>query len=229
MLEGSGTVILHDRVGTGRTPFREGGPDTLAKQADDLRRVIEAAGRGPAVILAQSFGGPVSVQLAVDHSEVVAGLVLLDISPFNDARIMGSMRHYRSMPRLFENRLVNPVYKAVVRRIIKSKLKSRKSTPALERAIEEMLDTAQLRSLAALTLDIAHQAARLHHRLISNPCSIKGVTVTADRKQGHSVRRAHEQIAQMTGTKFEMWEGTSHVLHLERPERVAAAVLQVLA
>lgn len=50
--------------------------DTLDRLARDMERVLGAAGAGPAVVVGQSLGGAVAMQLAFRFPERVTGLVL---------------------------------------------------------------------------------------------------------------------------------------------------------
>ncbi|MEM1148402.1 MAG: alpha/beta hydrolase [Pseudomonadota bacterium] len=70
-------VLMVDRPGHGHSE-RLNAAETLAvqaKQAADVLRVL--APDEPAVIVGHSFGGAVALRLALDHPELVKGLVLL--------------------------------------------------------------------------------------------------------------------------------------------------------
>ena len=61
----------------GASPATESGYDT-ATAADDVAAVIEAAGAGPCIVVGQSWGGNIAIELAARHPSTVAGLALVD-------------------------------------------------------------------------------------------------------------------------------------------------------
>jgi len=75
-------IVSLDRPGTGRAAST--GPATLTTGADAAAAALRETGCAPAVVLGQSLGGAVAMQLAIDHPDVVSGLVLIDPTPFND-------------------------------------------------------------------------------------------------------------------------------------------------
>lgn len=71
-------ACAYDRAGLGWSA-RQRGPKTAAVAASQLREVLTAAGVAPPwVIVSHSFGGYVALQLALDHADEIAGLVLVD-------------------------------------------------------------------------------------------------------------------------------------------------------
>ncbi|MBX3023501.1 alpha/beta fold hydrolase [bacterium] len=69
-------VLTWDLRGHGRSA-PDPGPCTIADLADDLRRVLDAAGIERAVVLGHSAGGVVAMRFAIDHPARTAGLVLV--------------------------------------------------------------------------------------------------------------------------------------------------------
>jgi len=68
---------MMDRPGHGHSE-RPDKAETLAVQAEQAAGVLRALAPGePAIVVGHSFGGAVSLRLALDHPELVAGLVLL--------------------------------------------------------------------------------------------------------------------------------------------------------
>ncbi len=68
-------AIFVDRPGCGHTDRKQG--DNLAAQANMVAGLIEALELEKPIIVAQSYGTSVALQLALDHSEAISGLVLL--------------------------------------------------------------------------------------------------------------------------------------------------------
>ncbi|MGA4803365.1 alpha/beta fold hydrolase [Streptomyces lavendulocolor] len=70
------TVVTYDPRGTGRSPRTDGAARTAPEEhADDVRRVIEALGRGPVDLFASSGGAVNALALVARHGEPVATLV----------------------------------------------------------------------------------------------------------------------------------------------------------
>ena len=70
-------VLMMDRPGHGHSE-RPDDAETLAVQAEQAAGVLHALAPGEkAIVVGHSFGGAVSLRLALDHPELVDGLVLL--------------------------------------------------------------------------------------------------------------------------------------------------------
>lgn len=71
-------MIAYDRPGMGRSTHRPAGSQTLAVQAETAADVIRAhAGGKKVIVVGHSYGGAVALRVAMDHPELVQGLVLL--------------------------------------------------------------------------------------------------------------------------------------------------------
>ena len=76
-------VCSYDRFGTGSSDPPPA-PQTFATQAHDLRNALTALGEpGPFVVVGHSFGGDVAVTFTSLYRSEVAGLLLLEASPWN--------------------------------------------------------------------------------------------------------------------------------------------------
>lgn len=71
-----GVHRLFDQPGFGKTPMLQEGAGT-ADYADALAAELEAIGGGPHVFVGHSFGGRVSVQMAVRHPHLVKAIILI--------------------------------------------------------------------------------------------------------------------------------------------------------
>jgi pimeloyl-ACP methyl ester carboxylesterase len=77
-LGGKYRLLAYDRPGMGRSTRRPADAANLAVQADTAADVIRAEHPdGPVVVMGHSYGGAVALRLALDHPELVSGLVLL--------------------------------------------------------------------------------------------------------------------------------------------------------
>jgi pimeloyl-ACP methyl ester carboxylesterase len=87
-LTGDARVCFYHRPGDGDTEPPDG-PRTAAEDAADLHELLAAAGIDtPAVLVAHSYGGLISVIAAATHPEETAGVVLVDGSQPNAEQAM---------------------------------------------------------------------------------------------------------------------------------------------
>ncbi|MCB9993650.1 MAG: alpha/beta hydrolase [Hyphomicrobiaceae bacterium] len=79
-------LILLDLKGRGRSPYRSRAEDysTVADSAD-LAHLLDALGIERAVVFGQGHGGHVAMNLAINHHRLLAGMILLDAGPTQDA------------------------------------------------------------------------------------------------------------------------------------------------
>ena len=70
-------VIALDRPGSGYSTRADDGDASLRAQAQMIAACLDALDVGPALVVGHSLGGAVSLALALDHPERVAGLALL--------------------------------------------------------------------------------------------------------------------------------------------------------
>jgi len=72
-------VIAYDRAGLGSSdPDLGPGPPTVDRQVGDLAAVIRQTGAAPCVVVGHSWGGLLTELLAAHHPDLVCGLVLVD-------------------------------------------------------------------------------------------------------------------------------------------------------
>ncbi|MDY0912256.1 alpha/beta hydrolase [Rathayibacter festucae] len=76
-------VILYDRPGAAGSDVVGG----LSDATDAIHGMLAGLTARPVVVIGQSLGGAVTLLLARDHPEDVAGLVLLDPTPVNDVEL----------------------------------------------------------------------------------------------------------------------------------------------
>lgn len=69
-------VVAPDLPGFGRTPL-SGRVPTMEASADVVAAVVRDLGAGPATIMGNSMGGPVALQVAARHPDLVARVVLV--------------------------------------------------------------------------------------------------------------------------------------------------------
>jgi pimeloyl-ACP methyl ester carboxylesterase len=74
------TVIAVDLPGHGQTPAPANGQFDLDVIADELAALLEAEHATPAIVIGHSLGGALSAHLAERHAQLVAALVVVDMS-----------------------------------------------------------------------------------------------------------------------------------------------------
>lgn len=110
-------------------------PDTYADLAASAASVARAQGVGRCLLLAESFGGAVALQMALDHPELVAGLL-----------IVNSFAYYPERLRLALARGVSPVVPPALfdlgrRWFASSQLFGRREDPAAIAAFQALSGT----------------------------------------------------------------------------------------
>ena len=210
------SVILYERQACGR---RSDEPvPSPTQQTAELAAVIRKVSDRPAIVVAQSLGGPVALQLALDAPDVVRALVLLDPTPANDltvCRQAGKVFSWAERPGM------SAIFRAMTRSTMRKQVPP--GSPAIERARADML-TLEPRPTTAMLLKWIDEFPRLCSRLRDRG-NVHGVLVTADRRPSSRVRRAHEELAAVSGLELECWPGTSHVMHLQATDRIVDLVM----
>jgi len=178
--------------------------------SDHARWLAETTGlnRGePVVVVAHSLGGLVALRLALDEPDAVAGLLLLDPSPLMPAALLPA----RALQALAALRS-GATY--LGRRGRRSAVAAR-SVPT------------SIRLLWYLVLDGGPLAADLAAGRLA---PIPTIVVSAgEHTPDSATRRTHERLVSwIAGAKLEVWEGTTHPLHIEQPSSVAEAALALL-
>lgn len=215
-------IVLVDRPGTGRAIAT--GPATMAGGADVCALVLRETGCAPAVVVGQSLGGAVAVQLAIDHPEVVRGLVLIDPTPFNDAL---TCWFARSLLEVLAAPTRLPRVGTHIERVLWRSLAVgvNPSDDEARASLDVLMRSASLAATARAVRTLVSDGGALTTRLRPLDCPV--VLLTAERRSGHRVRRAHEQMARSLGGRLEAWPGAAHVEHLRNPDEIAELVKMV--
>ncbi|WP_290056383.1 alpha/beta fold hydrolase [Amycolatopsis solani] len=213
-------VVVHDRPGTGTSTV----DGSLAGAAAHLASLVERLGLGPVVVVGQSLGGAVGVLLARHRPDLVAGLVLLDPTPVNDARACASLERMTTvLGRLSAVPGLRVVLAKALRAAALRTARGRDLRPDCAAALERTADL-DIPTLARAVHGLTALALRE-----SDLPRFPAVVVTADRKPDHAVRRAHERLATAFGARLVSWPGATHSVHLDRPDEVLATVRELVA
>jgi pimeloyl-ACP methyl ester carboxylesterase len=217
-------VVTVDRPGTGRNAGS--GRATLAGGAAAWAEALREVSSEPALVVGQSLGGAVAVQLAVDHPDLVAGLVLLDPTPFDDAKLLRlTTALFRVLGLPGRVPVVGPRIDGAMWGLMSRDLGT--LTPAARASYQAMVGSGTLSQTAAAIQTLAPEGEALRARL--RRLDVPVVLVTADRKPGHRVRAWHEQLADTLGGRVTSWPGCVHAMQLKDPDTTNALVMDVLA
>jgi pimeloyl-ACP methyl ester carboxylesterase len=214
-------VVLLDRPGTG-TSTVEG---CLADAADAVHAMLAELGVGPVVAIGQSLGGVVATLLARDHPDDVAGLVLLDASPVNDAALARKLEQsMRSTLRLLRVPFAERALRATLRATSRRSIARHGMGPAEAAAMMTMaeVDMRRLGRAAAGLEEIAREFSE------SQLPRVPAAVVTADRKPDSGMHRAHGRLADALGAPLLSWPGAEHSVHLTHPAEVLEACRTVV-
>jgi pimeloyl-ACP methyl ester carboxylesterase len=168
-----------------------------------LAGAVRRDGDDPVVVVGHSLGALVALRLALDHRELVAGLLLLDPSP----PIFGLL-----LPR--------PLLRlaGMLRRLVRRS--SRRPVPP-PRALSF---ATRVRWYMSATFPLAADLT------VTDLGGIPTVVVSAGEHQRESLfGRSHARLTDaIPGARLEVWSDTTHGLHAERPHDVAAGALALL-
>jgi pimeloyl-ACP methyl ester carboxylesterase len=212
-------VVVVDRPGTGQALGN--GQATLPGGSAACAEVLRDLDAGPALVVGQSLGGALAVQLAIDHPELVSGLVLLDPTPFNEPSVLKLLG---PLTRVLFGPVRLPVLGPRFLRLVSGRSKAKDDLA--RNAIDQMLTDGTLAATGASVRTLLAEGAALTARL--NKLDVPVVLLTADRKPSHKVRRAHERMAEALGARIVTWPDAVHAEHFREPQKVTDLVLSVL-
>jgi pimeloyl-ACP methyl ester carboxylesterase len=224
-------VVLFDRPGCGHSERPRGQPWTPEKQAEVLITAFRQLGLERPIVLGHSWGTLVALAMALEHPEMVGGLVLTsgyyfptprtDVPLFGPTGIplIGDVLRYTFSPLL--GRLLAP---KMVR-----KLFAPRQVPERFRAgfpLEMSLRPKQLRATGEDSLAMVPWAASAAPRYGKLRLPVAILNGEEDRIVDPA-RQAERLRDAIPGSTLELLPGIGHMLHHAAPERVTAAVRRV--
>jgi pimeloyl-ACP methyl ester carboxylesterase len=221
-LAGTHRVVLVDRQGTGRAVGL--GPATLPSGSAAYAEVLRELGAGPALVVGQSLGGALALQLAVDHPDLVSGLVLIDPTPVNSPK---TLRTLGPLVKILMGPCGLPVIGPRLEGFITRRTGKVADDPLVHEAIEAMVAGRALWWTTKAVGTLPAEGAALTQRL--GKLGVPVVLLTADRKPTHEIRRAHEELVDAVGGSIVSWPGAVHAEHHRDPQKVTDLVLSALA
>jgi len=239
LLTGRSRVLAPDLIGFGRTPLA-GRPARIRANQRLLARFLDEVVGGPVVLVANSMGGLISLLVAAEHPERVAGLVLVDpaVPRPRGVRLDREVRlgfTAFAIPGLGERVLAHRRSRLGAERLVADVLRiccvdSARVAPEVvaamcaltqERNALKGSDAAFLAAARSLLLALARPGPYLR--------VVQSVTAPTLLLQGDGDRLvplgASQAIARARPSwTFQVLDGLGHVPHLEDPQRFAAAV-----
>ena len=110
LLSATHRLVAYDRPGMGLSADRPANADTLKVQAEVAAGVIDAMEMERPIVIGHSLGGAIALRLALDHPELVSGLVLIGAPAYEWPGSVAWHYHMSDMP------LVGPVFNHVLSR-----------------------------------------------------------------------------------------------------------------
>jgi pimeloyl-ACP methyl ester carboxylesterase len=214
-------VVLYDRPGTVSSDVAGG----LADATSAIHSTLAELGTGPVVVIGQSLGGAVALLLARDHPEDVAGLVLLDPTPVNDAKLVAQAERTAHVAgRLSTVPGFGWALTALVRSSAERSVKRHAMSPGAAAAMRKMAEV----DLPRLSESAAGLGALAEGFDESQLPRVPAAVLTADRKDTSAVRAAHQRLATALDTPLLSWPRAEHQVHLSHPDQVLEASRAVL-
>lgn len=227
-LQGRYRLTAYDRPGHGFTTDRPPGAETLAVQAAVAADVIRSQGLERPIVLAHSWGGAVALRLALDHPDLVGGLVLIAPVAYEWPGGLSWHLHWSGNPvagPLFNHVLTRPFAGAAVRSGMESAFAP---APVPEGYFEaaSVARAADPRSLRSNGLDLLTskrevKAQQDRYPQIAVPVAIlagDGDTVVYTDIHARGLARSLPDV------RLEVLEGVGHLPHESSPGTLASLV-----
>lgn len=225
-------VYALDRPGHGHSPARAGS-HRLQAQAEASAAFIEAQIAGPAIVVAHSLGAAGAVRLALDHPQLVAGLVL--IAPATHPYPGDNAWHARLAAAPIAGPLFARLAVPLAGPLMAQRAIANTFAPApvpqcyaRETGVGLLFRPKTFRVNAREVIATQREFAAQYWRYdeIEQPC----VILTADKDRVVSPRIHAQALAQaLPRAELVTIPGAGHMPHRVRPEAAAAAVRRVAA
>jgi pimeloyl-ACP methyl ester carboxylesterase len=226
-----GTVIAYDRTGFGLserpTNWQGKNPYSSETQVELATGLLDHFKVGKAILVGNSAGGTVAMQVALDHPERVAGLILVDPAVYRGGGAPGWLKPILATPQM---RRIGPLF---TRQILKFNPKLLKLTwhdaeliPPEVLALYQKPFLVENWDKALWEFTIANGKHDLVGRLAEFTLPTLVITGDDDRivPTSYSIRLAGD----MPNSSLKVITNAGHVPHEEKPEQFMEAVTQYL-
>ncbi len=224
-------VIVFDRPGYGFSERPRGRAWTPSAQARLLAKAFRGLGIERPVVVGHSWGALVAMALAVEHPTAIRGIVLLGGYFFPSPRLDVALASIPAIPVLGD--LLRHTVAPFLGRLLAPGLIAKVFTPAPVPAafaafpVELSLRPSQLRASAEESAMMVPAAAALSRRYREIAVPVAVVAGTGDRIVDfhRQSERLHRELARCA---IDPVTGAGHMIHHQAPQRVLAAIDEVL-
>ncbi|MEP7217283.1 MAG: alpha/beta hydrolase [Bacteroidota bacterium] len=221
-LGGEYRCIAYDRRGYARSPLPAG--ESIGSEANDAAALLDLLGAAPAMIVGHSLGGVIALELAVEHPNLVAGLLLIE--PPLHARLQRrpDLAAVRAMISVHVLRLLGS-RRAGAERFLRwayaadPLIGGYEHMPGVARAAEENYETI----LHELGLGTGEHLTAERLGSIAVPATV----LLGDRTADGMRRLVTDAAAMIPGTELRVVAGASHGLHITHPDGFIDAIRSV--
>ena len=229
-------IISWEYRGHGGQPAPQEMEISVSQFADDAHAVWEAAGTGPAVVVGLSFGVQVALEIWRRHPECVKALVLICGTPGHPLdRVTKNSLLRRSLISLVQELAHLPGVSGTLLSFLRSRIGLRVarelaylSGGAHRDACPPEVLEGLFKHVAAMSPDLiaATVAAYLEHDAndMLDTITVPTLIVAADRDQLTPVSIAERMRRTISTSKLVVFRGHSHLVQVERPREVHAAI-----
>lgn len=200
-------ILLIDLPGHGSTPFAEGPSETLRSYADCIQSLTAETISGPFVIIGHSLGGAITLRIALDAPGGLSGIVLVCTAAVHPmaGTIADWLRdnHAKAVQKICRDFLYRRGTRADLVKL---------SIADLSRGVEEIL----------LNDMVIASCCDLRSELPS--IEIPAFVVAAEQDRLCPPEHSHYLAEQIPGAKIEIIEDVAHMVMIERPDKLIAAI-----
>ncbi|WP_269930088.1 alpha/beta fold hydrolase [Aminobacter sp. HY435] len=225
-------LIALDRPGSGYSTRPAGFAGTLTEQAELVRQFIEAMGLEKPLVVGHSLGGAVALTLALEHPEIISGLVLLSPLTHLETEVRPEFRslYVRSgwQRRLLANTVWVPTSLKYAPRTLAFVFGPRQPTKDYATVggglsgLRPSHISATSADLVAIERDLGAIEARYEE--IRMPAGV--IVGTADRVIDYRLN-GQSLVGRVGGIELELVEGLGHMPQFSEPRRVAELVRRI--
>lgn len=205
-------TLRYDHRGHGESA-KPAGPYSLDDLVDDAARLIREWGRGPVLFVGLSLGGMVGQGLALEHPELLRGLVLSHTtSQYPEAARAGWAQRIATV----EAGGMVAVAEAVTQRYLNADFRA--AEPEATAALHAQL----LRQDAAAYVAACHAASSVNYLDALQRIRCPTLVIAGALDMGATPAMAQDIATQIPGSQLHVLEGASHLSPLEQPAALLA-------
>ena len=224
LVEAGFRAICYDQRGHGRSSSPPSGY-RYGDHAADLAEVIDRLDAGPAHLVALSKGAGIALDVALRSPELVRSLAL--VAPLVPDFTLSDelMESFRELARAIRTQGVQPALRALW--LTHPLLASAAALPESREQLEAMLNTFPAGEYLAMERDAPDRTWKLTDRL--GEIAMPTIVLRGDGEIPDFAAMADVVVATVPGARLQVIAGSGHLVPLERPGALAAALAGFLA